>query len=237
MLLKISQLHKAYGDNTVLINLNYQFEEGKIYGIVGRNGAGKTTLFNCINRDIPFEQGKVTLVDGEVESELAFGETGMVSASPILPEYLTGYEFIHYFLSFNESRSIADEHIVNNYFDLFKIQENDRHKLIKNYSYGMKNKLQLLCCLIRQPKVILLDEPLSSFDIIVSHDIKERLVEMKHNHIILMSTHILQLATDVSDEILLLKNGTLTGFVWKGYQREVYEKRLMDALNEEDEVG
>ena len=237
MLLKINQLHKAYGENAVLINLNYRFEEGKIYGIVGRNGAGKTTLFNCINRDISFEQGRVTLVDGEVESELTFEETGMVSASPILPEYLTGYEFIHYFLSFNDSHSIADEHTVNNYFDLFRIQENDRHKLIKNYSYGMKNKLQLLCCLIRQPKVILLDEPLSSFDIVVSHDIKERLVEMKHNHIILMSTHILQLATDVSDEILLLKNGTLTGFVWKGYQREVYEKRLMDALNEKDEVG
>jgi len=235
MILKIAHLHKTYGENTVLKGLNYQFEEGKIYGIVGRNGAGKTTLFNCINRDIPFEQGKVTLVDGEDENELTFAETGMVSASPILPEFLTGYEFINYFLSFNERHSIPDEHIVDNYFDLFRFQENDRHKLIKTYSYGMKNKLQLLCSLIRQPKVILLDEPLSSFDIIVSHDIKERLVEMKHNHIILMSTHILQLATDVSDEILLLKNGTLTGFVWKGYQREVYEKRLMDALSEEGE--
>jgi ABC-2 type transport system ATP-binding protein len=235
MLLKITQLHKAYGENTVLKGLNYQFEEGKIYGIVGRNGAGKTTLFNCINRDIPFEQGKVTLVDGEVESELTFEETGMVSASPILPEFLTGYEFISYFLSFNDRHAIPDESIVNDYFDLFRFQDNDRHKLIKTYSYGMKNKLQLLCSLIRQPKVILLDEPLSSFDIIVSHDIKERLVEMKHNHIILMSTHILQLATDVSDEILLLKNGILTGFVWKGYQREVYEKRLMDALSEEGE--
>ncbi len=234
MLLKITQLHKAYGENVVLNDLNYQFEEGKIYGIVGRNGAGKTTLFNCINRDISFEQGRVTLVDGEVESELTFEETGMVSASPILPEFLTGYEFIHYFLSFNDRHSVPDEAVVNNYFDLFRIQENDRHKLIKNYSYGMKNKLQLLCCLIRQPKVILLDEPLSSFDIIVSHDIKERLIEMKHNHIILMSTHILQLATDVSDEILLLKNGTLTGFVWKGDQREVYEKRLMDALEEDE---
>ena len=237
MILKISQLHKAYGDNTVLKGLNYEFEEGKIYGIVGRNGAGKTTLFNCINRDLPFEQGSVTLVDGGVESELTFEETGMVSASPILPEYLTGYEFISYFLSFNDQQAIPDESIVNNYFDLFKFQENDRHKLIKTYSYGMKNKLQLLCSLIRQPKVILLDEPLSSFDIIVSHDIKEKLVEMKPNHIILMSTHILQLATDVSDEILLLKNGTLTGFVWKGYQREVYEKRLMEALSEEDEAG
>ena len=237
MIWKINQLHKAYDENTVLINLNYQFEEGKIYGIVGRNGAGKTTLFNCINRDISYEQGHVTLVDGAAESELTFEETGMVSASPILPEFLTGYEFINYFLSFNDSHSIAAEHIVNHYFDLFRIQENDRHKLIKNFSYGMKNKLQLLCCLIRRPEVILLDEPLSSFDIIVSHDIKERLVEMKPNHIILMSTHILQLATDVSDEILLLKNGTLSGFDWKGYQREVYEKRLMDALNEEDEVG
>jgi ABC-2 type transport system ATP-binding protein len=97
----------------------------------------------------------------------------------------------------------------------------------------MKNKLQLLCSLIRKPKLILLDEPLSSFDIIVSHDIKERLIEMKPNHIILMSTHILQLATDISDEILLLKNGTLTGFEWKGDQREIYEQRLIDALSEE----
>jgi ABC-2 type transport system ATP-binding protein len=97
----------------------------------------------------------------------------------------------------------------------------------------MKNKLQLLCSLIREPKLILLDEPLSSFDIIVSHDIKERLIEMKPSHIILMSTHILQLATDISDEILLLKNGTLTGFEWKGDQREIYEQRLIDALSEE----
>jgi ABC-2 type transport system ATP-binding protein len=235
MLLKIDQLHKSYGDNTVLNGLSYQFEEGKIYGIVGRNGAGKTTLFNCINRDISYEQGKVTLVDGRVESELTFEETGMVSASPILPEFLTGYEFINYFLSFNDSRSSAGEEIVNSYFDLFRFQESDRHKLIKNYSYGMKNKLQLLCSLIREPKLILLDEPLSSFDIIVSHDIKERLIEMKPNHIILMSTHILQLATDISDEILLLKNGTLTGFEWKGDQREIYEQRLIDALSEEGE--
>lgn len=234
MILNIQELHKAYGDNIVLKGLNYRFEQGKIYSIIGRNGAGKTTLFNCINRDISFEQGTITLIDGVKESKLTFEETGMVSASPVLPEFLTGYEFINYFLSFNDSYAATNEQTVNDYFNLFRFQENDRFKLIKNYSYGMKNKLQLLCCLIRNPKVILLDEPLSSFDIIVSHDIKERLVEMKHDHIILMSTHILQLATDVSDEIVLLRNGTLTGFDWKGYQREAYEKYLIDALNEEE---
>jgi ABC-2 type transport system ATP-binding protein len=234
MILNIHELHKAYGTKKVLNGLSYQFVEGKIYSIIGRNGAGKTTFFNCINRDISFEQGTITLIDGTKERELTFEEVGMVSASPILPEFLTGYEFINYFLSFNDGFSNSNEQIVNDYFNLFRIQENDRFKLIKDYSYGMKNKLQLLCWLIRNPKVILLDEPLSSFDIIVSHDIKERLVELKHDHIILMSTHILQLATDVSDEIILLKNGTLTSFDWKGYHREDYEKHLIDVLNEEE---
>jgi ABC-2 type transport system ATP-binding protein len=234
MVLNIRDLHKAYGPKKVLNGLSYQFEEGKIYSIIGRNGAGKTTLFNCINRDVSFEEGTITLQDGTKERELSFDETGMVSATPILPEFLTGYEFISCFLSFSDSSTKPNDQTIADYFNLFRIQESDRFNLIKNYSYGMKNKLQLLCCLIRNPKVILLDEPLSSFDIIVSHDIKEQLVEMKQNHIILMSTHILQLATDVSDEIVLLKNGTLTGFDWKGYHREDYEKYLIDALNEED---
>jgi len=79
-----------------------------------------------------------------------------------------------------------------------------------------------------------LTNPFLSFDIIVSHDIKEQLVELKHDHIILMSTHILQLATDVSDEIILLKNGTLTSFDWKGFHHEDYEKHLINMLNEEE---
>ena len=81
--------------------------------------------------------------------------------------------------------------------------------MIKEYSFGMKNKIQLLTCLIAKPKIILLDEPLTSFDIIVSHDIKELLISMKSEHIIIMSTHILQLAQDVSDEIVVLSNGKI----------------------------
>ena len=90
---------------------------------------------------------------------------------------------------------------------MIKLDYADANKLIKYYSYGMKNKLQLLCALIRDPKILLLDEPLSSFDIIVSEEIKALLMEKKSQHIILMSTHILQLATDVSDQIVLLRRG------------------------------
>lgn len=233
MILNVENLHKAFNKKTVLNNLSYRFEKGKIYGILGRNGAGKTTLFNCIIRELSIDEGKISLIENKQERELTFEDTGMVSASPVLPEFLTGYEFITYFLQFNQGNQVANEQKVIEYFNLFNIEESDQHKLIKNYSYGMKNKLQLLCCFIRNPEIILLDEPLSSFDIIVSHDIKERLIQMKQDHIILMSTHILQLATDVCDEILLLKNGQLTGFDWRNDNQEENEKYLIEALKSE----
>ncbi|MCM1056962.1 MAG: ABC transporter ATP-binding protein [Firmicutes bacterium] len=207
MQLKIKDICKSYGEKKVLDNASYDFEEGRIYSILGRNGAGKTTLFNCISADLLFEGGTVLLEEGGNGRELEYKDVGLVSAAPVLPEFLTGNEFIYYFTKLNHID--MGEEAINEYFDLMRIELEDRHRLLKNYSFGMKNKIQLLCCLIRNPKVILLDEPLSSFDILVSHDIKETLLRIRSEHIILMATHIMQLAEDISDEIVILKDGKL----------------------------
>ncbi len=230
MKLEIQGLVKNYKEKQVLKNAAYTFEEGKIYSILGRNGAGKTTLFNCITKDVDFESGEMQLLEHGTAREIAFDDIGLVSASPVLPEFLTGYEFVKFFMDLNaiknSSRSLEE------YFDLVRIEEQDRHRLIKEYSFGMKNKLQLLGCLIKNPKVILLDEPLSSFDIIVSHDIKELLLSMKKDHIILMSTHIMQLARDVSDEIVILKNGVLEQACLQGENEAEFEARVLQLLEE-----
>lgn len=238
MKLIIENIEKSFDQNHVLRGASYTFEEGKIYSIIGRNGAGKTTLFSCINRDEPIQGGKILLEEDDgTRRPLKFNDVGLVAASPLLPEFLTGYEFISYFIKLNEDIDISGEEAIDAYFDLVKIDERDRFKLIKYYSYGMKNKLQLLCSMIRNPKIILLDEPLSSFDIIVSHDIKERLVEMKGEHIILMSTHILQLATDISDEIVLLKDGILTGSDDHNLYGDAYEDYLIQQLEATPETA
>ena len=57
--------------------------------MLGRNGAGKTTLFNCIDGDILFDEGEILYDDGSVESKLAFDDVGIVTSSPVLPEFLT----------------------------------------------------------------------------------------------------------------------------------------------------
>ena len=61
----ISHLAKNYGKHQVLIDVDYAFEEGKIYGLLGRNGAGKTTLFNCLNSDCEFDCGRFYFKDGD----------------------------------------------------------------------------------------------------------------------------------------------------------------------------
>lgn len=230
MQLRIQNIHKQFDEKTVLNHTSFDFKEGLIYSILGRNGAGKTTLFKCINGDLFFEDGAVVLEENGNERPLTFEDVGIVSASPVLPDFLTGYEFVHFFVKLNREKELSGS--IDSYFDLMRIEEEDRHKLIKNYSYGMKNKLQLLCCLIRNPKIILLDEPLSSFDIIVSHDIKEMLLHMKDGHIILMATHIMQLAQDMSDEIVLLREGVLEAAEKLDLHGAEFESYIIKALQE-----
>ena len=226
--LQIKNLTKMYSDKTVLDNIDVSFEKGKIYSIIGVNGAGKTTFFNCIDGDIRFDTGDVTITEDGITRKVEFEDIGLVSDSPILPDFLTGYEFINFF---TELHKIKSDKTIDDYFDLVRINETDRHKLIKNYSFGMKNKVQLLCCIIRKPKIILLDEPLSSFDIIVSHEIKELLMKMKGDHIIVMSTHIMQLAQDISDEIVLLRDGKMTQLTEFDIKAPDFEQYIINELS------
>ena len=99
----IDNLVKSYGKDTLVLDgASFEFEEGKIYGLLGRNGSGKTTLFNCINGDIPFNSGEFHLeVDGVVRN-LIPEDIGYVLSTPTVPEFLTGYEFLKFFLDINE---------------------------------------------------------------------------------------------------------------------------------------
>lgn len=226
--LQVTNLTKKYGEKVVLDNINISFEKGKIYSIIGVNGAGKTTFFSCVDGDILFDTGEITIFEDGITRKVEFDDIGLVSDSPVLPDFLTGYEFISFFTNFHKSDNKEE---IDAYFDIVRINSTDRHRLIKNYSFGMKNKLQLLCAIIRKPKIILLDEPLSSFDIVVSHEIKELLMKMKNDHIIVMSTHIMQLAQDVSDEIVLLRDGAMKKLTELDIKSPDFEQYLINELS------
>lgn len=233
MKLVLNNIEKAFEKKQVLRGASLEFEKGKIYGLLGRNGAGKTTLFNCISGEINCDNGSVTLEgEGGIKNTFDHSKIGYVFADPVLPEFLTGYEFLKFFIDINHE-SIRELKDIDEYFNMIKIEEEDRYRLIKGYSHGMKNKLQMLCFLITRPPIILLDEPLSSFDVIVALEIKNLLKEIKKDHIIIFSTHILQLATDLCDEIVILNNGTLEQIPRCILESTEFEKDIIDILKEE----
>lgn len=233
MKLVIENLKKSFDEKQVLKGASFSFEKGKIYGLLGRNGAGKTTLFNCISNELDSDEGKITLVDEENELELDYDKIGYCYSEPKLPDFLTGYEFLKFFIDINKDK-IKNVLSVEEYLDLMKIEKEDRHKLIKGYSSGMKNKLQMLCFIITKPPIIFLDEPLTSLDVVVALEIKKMLKEMKRDHIIIFSTHILQLATDLCDEIVILKDGELIELNEEILKSDNFEEQIMGLLKEGD---
>lgn len=232
MELVLKNICKNFGKKNVLRNINFKFEEGKIYGLLGRNGAGKTTFFNCLNDDIELNSGEFYLECNGNQQKIMSEDIGYVLSIPTVPKFLTGREFLKFFIDINKDK-INNLRTVDEYFDLIKIDTGDRDKLLIDYSLGMQNKMQMIVNIMFNSKVLLLDEPLTSLDVVASEDMKEILKKIKRNHIIILSTHIMDLALDLCDEIVLLNNGTLEKIDRNDLNNTAFKDAIINALKEE----
>ena len=232
MKLVVKSLKKNFEKKEVLKDINFEFEKGKIYGLLGRNGAGKTTFFNCLNEDLDIDAGDFYIEYNDVKRKMEAEDVGYVLSTPNVPEFLTAREFLKFFIDINKKR-IKNEKTIDEYFDFMKIEEEDRDRLLKDYSHGMKNKMQMLVNIIANPNVLLLDEPLTSFDVVVAEEMKQMLREIKKDHIIIFSTHIMELALDLCDEIVILNKGILEEIDKDNIDNEHLKNKILEALKEE----
>ena len=235
MKLVIENLSKSFDKKCVLKNINFTFESGKIYGLLGRNGAGKTTFFNCLNEDLKCDSGEFYLSDGKNNKKIESSDIGYVLSTPVVPEFLTGREFLKYFIDINKD-NIKDLKTIDEYFDIVKIDVEDRDKLMKDYSHGMKNKMQMLIYLIASPNILLLDEPLTSFDVVVAEEMKELLKKMKKNRLLIFSTHIMELALDLCDEIVVLNKGELLEIKRDELTDKELKNKIINILKGEEDA-
>ena len=222
--LLLEEVVKAYGKKSVLEHAAYTFEEGKIYALLGRNGAGKTTLFNCINEDTDYE-GNIVLSDGQ---KIMPDDIGYVLSEPVVPDFLTGREFLQFFLEVHGHVNAEEE--TDEILSSIGLSTEDANRLMKEYSHGMKNKIQMAVIFAMKPRILLLDEPLTSLDVVASEEMKDMLKGMKEGRIIILSTHILDLAEDLCDEIVLLKDGKLSAA--GSTDDEAIREKILSALVE-----
>ena len=209
----IEHLEKHFDKKVVLKNINFIFEESKIYGLLGRNGAGKTTLFNCINRDIKADGGTFYLEEDGIRHEVKPENIGYVLSTPTVPEFLTGREFLKFFLDIN-GNSVRNAKGIDEYFDYMSIEPEDRDKLMKDYSHGMKNKMQMLVNIIAEPKILLLDEPLSALDGVIKESIKDKIKEIAREYHLttIIVTHDPEEALTLSGKVVIMNQGTIAQY-------------------------
>ncbi len=231
MKLEVNNLKKSYGEKLVLDDIDFSFESGKIYGLIGRNGAGKTTFFNSLNSDIDIDSGNFYIEDEYGRNNLSTNDIGYVISTPVVPEFLTGREFLEFFMEINKDKIDKDK-TAEDYFSLVQISREDQDKLLKDYSHGMKNKMQILINVITHPKVILLDEPLTSLDVVIQEEMKKLFKSLKNKHIIIFSTHILEIAMDLCDEIIILNNGKLELIEKSNLNTKKYKDKIISSLKD-----
>ncbi|HCO62897.1 MAG TPA: ABC transporter ATP-binding protein [Clostridiales bacterium] len=232
MQLTIRDITKSFGTKQVLKGASFTFQQGGVYALLGRNGSGKTTLFNCLSDEFPPDSGTILLEDSKGARPLTQQDVGYVLSTPVVPDFLTGYEFVKFFLRIVKP---AQTRTPDQWLELVGIPEEDRHRLLGDYSHGMKNKIQMLCLLIQRPPVILLDEPLTSLDVVASLEMKRLLWEMRHEHILILSTHILQLATDLCDHIVVLNHGLLEEVSPSLIHDPEFESKIVEILQDAPE--
>ena len=161
-------------------------------------------------------------------------DIGYVLSTPTVPEFLTGREFLKFFLDIHKG-NLPETRTIDQYFDGMSIAPEDRDKLMKDYSHGMKNKMQMLVNIIAQPKLLLLDEPLTSLDVVVAEEMKQLLRSLKQGRITIFHASYGS-CPDLCDEIVLLSHGMLESVEKSNLDGHDFKEKIIAALREEENV-
>ncbi len=213
-MISIENLTVSYDKKVkVLDDLNLILNDGQIHGIVGLNGAGKTTLLNTIYGLIKKDSGEIKSDGGIITKKLI----GYLETENYFYSNITGIEYLNIFKN--------DNFNINKWNELFKLPLDD---LIETYSNGMKKKLALLGVLKQDKPILILDEPFNGLDIETTRIVRSVLLNLKHDKIIIITSHILETLTNLCDEISYLDGGqiayTRTSAEFDDLEEQLYKK-------------
>jgi len=205
-ILQVSYLQKNYGDHEVIKNIDFQIDYGECVALLGPNGAGKTTILKML-LDITKPTGGQILFQGERHDQKR-QFIGYLPQHPTFYSWMTGKELLVFMGGLSNIDKESLEQRINELLDLVGLS-NAENKQIGTYSGGMKQRLGIAQALIHQPKLLLMDEPVSALDPLGRRDMLELLKVIKQKSTILFSTHILHDAEELCDKILILNKGKL----------------------------
>jgi ABC-2 type transport system ATP-binding protein len=202
-MLEVKNISKSFYRKIALDDVSLHVNQGEIFGLLGPNGAGKTTLIRIINRIIEPDSGHVR-INGDLMTQKHLAQIGYLPEERGLYKTMTVQEHA-VFLARLRGLSKADANrLLDQWLEKFNIGD-WRKKRIEELSKGMAQKVQFICTVLHEPKLLILDEPLSGFDPINVELIKQELIEMKaKGKTIILSTHNMKSVEEICDRAALI---------------------------------
>lgn len=211
-MLEIKNVTKIFGkDFKAVDNLTLTLEKGYIYGFLGPNGAGKTTTLKMITGILRPDAGEIVIngISLNDDPTRAKKEFGFVSDNPDMFLKLKGIEYLNFIGSVYGVDSKVLKNNIIKYASVFEMSDVLNNK-IESYSHGMRQKIALIGALIHEPKIWILDEPLTGLDPKSSFALKEMMKEHVDNgNLVLFSTHVLEVAEKLCDKVAVISKGKL----------------------------
>ena len=221
-MIKIKNVTKEYVEGIKAVdNLSIDINPGEIYGFIGPNGAGKSTTIKMITGITDPTEGEIIIngVSSQNEKEMKL-QFGYVSDTPDMFLKLKGIEYLNFLGTiYNVSKDERKNRIVE-LADKFELTSALGDK-IQTYSHGMRQKIMVMGALLHNPKVWILDEPLTGLDPKSSFTLKEMMKEhASKGNTVFFSTHVLEVAEKLCDRIGIINKGKL---VYEGTMEEIKE--------------
>ena len=209
---QVKNLVKTFKDTTAVNDVSFYVEEGQCFGLLGPNGAGKTTTLNILATLLKLTSGSATVAgfDVSIKKNEVRKNIGMVFQEPALDSKLTGRENLEFHAMMYGIEPKEYKKRIDMLLDLVELKEKE-NVLIRNYSGGMKRRLEIARGLIQEPKVLFLDEPTLGLDAQTRRLIWDYIKRLnkEHNVTIMLTTHYMEEADYLCDRIAIIDHGKI----------------------------
>ena len=211
--LVLKHFKKKYGRNThySVNDVSFEVRGGEVFGFLGPNGAGKSTIIKSVVGIQTITEGNIEVCGYDVDRQSiqAKHNLGFVPDHYALYENLTGREYINYIADLYSVSEEERNERIEGYVEAFQLTGSFDNQM-KTYSHGMKQKIAIMAALVHNPKVWILDEPLTGLDPNSIHEVKECMkAHAAKGNIVFFSSHIIDVVEKICDRIAIIKKGKL----------------------------